>query len=933
MCIGLIKKIFFFVFVLCCSSYCCFTQGFTLKGTVTDSSTRYIAGIQLNVFNATVKKQVIADNKGFFQIPAISPGKYTLTARSPQHKNYEISLHITADTTINIELTPLLKQLNEVFVTAVEGKNTMTSTSVIDRKAMQLLQPSSFADLLELLPGGRSKDPALTSMNKVSLREVNNTSSNYDISALGTGFYVDGAPIITNANIQSTSGFTTTDPNGTRNTTNKGVDMRTIPTDQIEKVEIIRGIPSVEYGDISSGAIIITRKKGNTPIYARMKADGFSKLFSAGKGLQLNNNTTLNLDIDFLNALSDPRNSFTNYKRLSSSVRLEKNIATGFGTLRWAGAADWAVNVDNERTDPDNSYALTDRYISKFNRYTLKNELTATFRRNAFFKTATVLANVNFENDIIKIDKWMQARTATILVTALDSGAHDANYITPSYVGKMTVDGKPLNLFIKSNALMGFTTQAVTHQLKAGVDFSYSKNLGLGQVYDLNYPVGFSGAVQVGATTRPRAFKDVPALSIAAAYLENKSEYTIRNHRFSWATGVRAFTLPGLSSKFYLSGKVFVDPRINFSWKLPSSVLFNKPVAVTLNTGWGWLTKTPTLDYMYPPLQYVDLIQLNYYHNNPAFRKANAMTYVIDNTNYRLSAATNKKWELGTDIQYAGNRLSVTLFREVLDNGFRSQSMYRPLYYKRYINNSIDAAVLTSRPQLSDFAYDNMLEYYGYSYTTNGSRQVKRGLEYQFTSKRISSINTRITINGAWFKTTYASSLLQYGIISSSIVTANNKVRQYVGIYSEDEGTYYEQFNTNLTIDSYLPALGLNIMASIQNRWFVANQSAYKSGTPLQYMDINGNAYTYTEAHKTHPDLQWLYTNYSATNFLRYYTPIDLLANVKISKSFKKDKAVVSMFVNRLATYRPDYHNVNGALVRRSGFNTPYFGMELNFNF
>lgn len=61
----------------------------------------------------------------------------------------------------------------------------MTSSSIIDRKAMEHLQPSSFSDLLELLPGGRSADPALNQVNPIRLREAGegSSSSDYDVAS------------------------------------------------------------------------------------------------------------------------------------------------------------------------------------------------------------------------------------------------------------------------------------------------------------------------------------------------------------------------------------------------------------------------------------------------------------------------------------------------------------------------------------------------------------------------------------------------------------------------------------------------------------------------------------------------------------------------------------------------------------------------------
>ena len=55
--------------------------------------------------------------------------------------------------------------------------------------------------------------------------------------------------------------------------------MRTISTDNIEKVEIIRGIPSVAYGNVANGAVIIQRKMNESPLSARFKADKTSNCF------------------------------------------------------------------------------------------------------------------------------------------------------------------------------------------------------------------------------------------------------------------------------------------------------------------------------------------------------------------------------------------------------------------------------------------------------------------------------------------------------------------------------------------------------------------------------------------------------------------------------------------------------------------------------
>ena len=150
---------------------------------------------------------------------------------------------LSGDLQCTLRLHATAISLGEVTVTAQEKKG-LTSTSVIDRTAMQHLQPSSFSDLLSLLPGGMTATPHTNVANVARLREVGISSSDYAISSLGTKFMVDGAPIGTDANMQLLGRNMNAD--GNRSTVGYGVDMRMLATDNIEQVEVVRGIPSVK---------------------------------------------------------------------------------------------------------------------------------------------------------------------------------------------------------------------------------------------------------------------------------------------------------------------------------------------------------------------------------------------------------------------------------------------------------------------------------------------------------------------------------------------------------------------------------------------------------------------------------------------------------------------------------------------------------------
>lgn len=96
---------------------------------------------------------------------------------------------------------------------------------------------------------------------------------------------VDGIPISNNANLQFekwTSGIT-----GPSNV-GGGVDLRTIPADNVESIEVIRGLPSVRYGDVTAGVINVKTKTGIQPHRLKIKNNPDTREINLGGGSNLN---------------------------------------------------------------------------------------------------------------------------------------------------------------------------------------------------------------------------------------------------------------------------------------------------------------------------------------------------------------------------------------------------------------------------------------------------------------------------------------------------------------------------------------------------------------------------------------------------------------------------------------------------------------------
>jgi outer membrane receptor for ferrienterochelin and colicin len=94
----------------------------------------------------------------------------------------------------------------------------------------------------------RTSNPGLGKLSQVGVR--GDESDN--LTAFGTLILVDGIPQSNNANMQFER---LTGSNSGNSNLGRGVDLRTIPADNINNIEVITGLPSVRYGDVTAGII------------------------------------------------------------------------------------------------------------------------------------------------------------------------------------------------------------------------------------------------------------------------------------------------------------------------------------------------------------------------------------------------------------------------------------------------------------------------------------------------------------------------------------------------------------------------------------------------------------------------------------------------------------------------------------------------------
>lgn len=871
------------------------------------------------------ERAAAADARGVCLLEGLKPGRFELRLLYMGHVFLQGELQLPAGLTrrrIRLDIDPVA--IGEVLVTAAESKGP-TSSSKIGREAIAHIQPSSIADLMELIPGGRATDPSFGAPQEIRLREAAPSSSaNYATSALGTQIQVDGIPISNDANLQYSTSYGSIQEYAN---VNRGVDTRAISTDDIESVEIVRGIPSVEYGDLTSGLVKVKRREGGRDLTARFKADMSSKLFSVGKGFERKGRgdaerTTLNINADYLTAASDPRNPRQSYQRLTGSVRFGRHWQGSAYRYSAGGSLDYTGSFDNKKSDQDLDNGLggpVERYKSNYNRTQFAATFAVEARHRQFFHSLDLTASLSAEFD--RIDRWRFVETGSDFAKTwgTEAGEYDAVIIPASYDATLLVDGKPFYGYAKAIAIFNADTERSRNTLRVGADWSMDKNYGRGLVFDVARP--FSPQMD----SRPRAYDAIPALHKLSFFLEDATTLALGDFRVEATGGVRAASMFNLGRRYTIQGKFYFDPRANVVVALPRFHVAGRNLSLRLGGGVGWHTKFPTMDSLYPDTEYFDFTQLNYWPANPALRRINLRLYTLDPTNYDLRAARNFKWEVRLDADWNDNQLSVTYFREDMTSGFRTTSDYRSFTFRDYDETAIDMEQLDGPPSLDGIPYTEETRLGGYSRSTNGSRTEKSGIEFAFTSQRIRAIATRITVTGAYFRTNYSNMHPEYLLPTSA---PGGQSYPYVGYYFSTDGYLREMCNTNLLLDTQIPRLKLILSTSFQCMWFLGSRNTPVSAWPISYLDEDLVSHPFTAESAADGLLSALVRDSNPTLWRYVTTPFSMNVNLKITKKLYRDKMAVALFVNKLLDYTPDYHTSDGRHIRREV--TPYFGMELN---
>lgn len=930
----------------------------TISGRVTDA----LSGEPMYMAYVMAKEAglwAVTDAEGRFSLKDLPAGQITIVVSFLGFEDWQKKLNLTEDISgYIIRLNALSLSLEEVVVTAREGGE-ISSSSKISSQTLEHIQPSSLKDVMQLLPGSITANPSLTTTNQLSIRDIGTTSAN----VAGTALILDGASVSNDSNMQMLSGGTVmnSDSKNVASTAGGGVDARQVTTDNIESVEVIRGIPSVVYGNLTSGAVVVKTKAGPSPWSVRLKSDPQLKQVAVGKGFKLTDGRgVINFDTDYANAYSDVRTPSSAYRRF--------NFQTGWTNTFWKS---FTVNTKfqahfsnaSDRSDPD---LMLDE-LKESRDMGLRMNINGRWSLNKLWITdIEYLLAGSAASQHSRQRKYQGSAGYSPSTTSVDSGESVGFFTEPQYYSDVSVNGIPLDAQAKLTARLFGKYGRLSNKLLSGAEWMIQGNKGPGKIFDARRPPSPGSA----SAFRERSFADIPMLNRFTAYAEDDFSLPIGPTVLEIRAGLRANAIiaDGVSSGQFNC----LEPRVNVKYHLIKKNTGFR--ALSVRAGRGISCKMPSMIYLYPEPAWKDQVSFAYNDfdaNN--YGLAVVTTRKVDTVNPGLQLQKSLNTELAIEFDQGKVSGSLVWYDERMSGGYGFVTEFMPMEYRRYnftwVNNAPSQSVLPSGqvPVYADGVVSNAgtplpfitdTTFLARSMPSNCISNHKKGLEFTLEFPAIKVINTSISVSGAWQRMELHNEGLTgrlYGGLQ------NGRSYPWVGIYAGSAGasnaSIRERFNTNLRFVTHIPRIAMVFTLTAQMVFhesttylceydglslpYYYNETGNRvSGpdvlkdtehtkyiAPLFIMGRDGRVVRFSQIMEQDPIYRNLIlsTN-TATYYLTQGYPFYSMFNLRLTKEMKG--ATISFYANNFLNMKGRVRNTVTGYP--SDKNTPlYFGAEI----
>ena len=814
-------------------------QKYTFSGTVTDKSTGEPVDFATVVLEGS-EQWAVADAKGQFIIRNVPAAKTRVTVSCLGYVDWSREI-LTQKDILNFKIALDLDNLalEGATVTAKEDGNSATTSRTIDKTALEHVQMMNVADVSSLLPGGATVDPSLTAEKQFNIRAASGENGN---ASFGTAVEVDGVRLSNNASFGSASSSTSL----------KGVATNNIASTNVESVEVITGVPSVEYGDMASGVVKVNLKKGKTPWMLTLSTSPNTKQTSMSKGFALGNtrnghsNGVLNTSVEYTESISKQMSPYTAYRREQLSVSFMNSLRSGiFATapLRVSLGLTGNLGGMNTKADPDavqGTWSLA-----------RDNAVRSNLSLN-WLLSKPWITNLELNGSLSYSDKESRERTynssainKTVLhgteqgyfmaVPYSSGNASPVMYIPAGYwYNIMGDDDRPMTTKLTLKANHSHFVGKANNKVKLGADWSTDRNFGAG---------AYSPEMETAPTFREYRYCDVPVMHNVGAYLEDNLMFPVGKGRVNLIAGLRSDNTVIRGSAYGTTSSL--SPRFNAKYTIMQRQGRERKAVreLSVRASWGEAVKLPSFSILYPMPTYRDIRVFSSTTNssNESFE-----AYYIQPRNIEynpdLRWQRNRMMEVGLETDIFGNKLSLTAYRTRTLDAYRISTRYDRTAYAYTpdislsglaipvddrvftINGSTGVVTVSDKTgahpsqELSYLTYKELAPCY---YADNEINPIDRyGIEWVVDFARIKAIQTEIRLDGAWYGyRSLGTNTVAYSPVTQR--TSGSKLPYpYIGYYygnnAYSNGSESRTLRTNLTLTTHIPKVRLIVSAKLE---------------------------------------------------------------------------------------------------------------------
>jgi hypothetical protein len=790
-----------------------YAQPYCVSGRVINAQTQEPMEFA-TVVHLTTRQGTVVGDDGTFMLRNLPKGTAKIEVRLFGYVPRLLTFSLSRDTSVVVMLVEQNLKLDEVTVTSQKQRIETTAYS-IDRTSLDHNQIVNVSDVTALLPGGKSQgDLSLIDDQRIALRSEG--TSEMGNAAFGTAVEVDGQRLSNNAEMSETTGVST----------------RNVTTSDIEEVEVITGIPSVEYGDLSNGMVKVRTRRGKTPYMVDITLKPHTKLAALSKGFNLGESGQggiLNVSYEWSQSVSSLTSPYTTYQRNGLSLRYTRQFLKEKAMpLNFNFDVKGNLGGYNSEADPD---AFSDTYTKQHD-YALRSLMRLQWQvGRPWLSYLEVSGDVSIENKERRVNTNKSSATSQPALHTTEQGYHiaDGSSIIMGPTGYWyelaITDSKPIDLGAHLKAKWDHEKNlnekySWESHAKAGMDYTVSGNEGRGLYYD---------DMTLAPTWRESRYDTLPYMHNLALYAEEQATLHFpRKQDLKMSFGLR-------EDVTHISGSEYgtvasLSPRGSMQY-----ILHRDDNEYSIHAGMGKSVKLPSMQVLYPSISYVDW--QTFASGTTASGEACYAYYTQPSSalyNGDLKWQYSLQSEVGVEARFGKTHISLTYFNNRTHNPYIRTSVYHPFSYE--FTSPITASDFPIPTANRDYTVDpgtgkvtvhdatgavadqllpstTIHRYTSNARWINGSTSTRQGVEWIVDFARIPALRTDIRWDGTYYHYRGVETSLVASYLGLSSTQSDGQPYSYIGYFeggaAASNGSVQSQLNTNVTLTTHIPVVRL----------------------------------------------------------------------------------------------------------------------------